>query len=126
MAKVLLVEDDPMVSRLYERVLTAGGHEVMLAMDGDEGITMAFSDKPDLILLDIMMPKKNGMEVLEELKKDNQTKEIPVIVLTNLIGDANAEEAMGKGAERYIEKVAYEPKQIQDIVGQVLASHGKT
>ena len=125
MAKILLVEDDPMMLRLYERVLGVVGHVVVLAEDGDAGLTKAVNEAPDLILLDIMMPKRNGMEVLEELKKDKRTKDIPVVVITNLAGDANAEEAIAKGAERYIEKSAYEPKQIEEIVLQVLASRGK-
>jgi CheY-like chemotaxis protein len=125
MAKILLVEDDPLVSRLYERILVMAGHVVILAGDGEAGLTMAQSEQPDLILLDVMMPKKNGMEVLMELKMNPQTKLTPVIVITNLVGDANAEEAVAKGAERYIEKSAYEPKEIEEIVAQVLAKHGK-
>jgi len=79
--------------------------------------------KPTLILLDIMMPKMNGIEVLEKLKADPETKVIPVVMLTNLAGQQDAELALSKGAVKYIVKSEYEPKQVADMVKEILAGY---
>ena len=123
MAKVLIVEDDQLMSRLYEKAFRFEKYEVELASNGDDGLAKAKSGKPTLILLDIMMPGKNGFEVLEELKARTDTKSIPVIVLTNLAGTGDAEKAMKMGAVKYIIKSEYEPTQVVSMVKEVLAGY---
>lgn len=121
MAKILLVEDDPLISKIYIMTLSAAGYETQLATNGEEGLNQTKSFLPNLILLDVMMPKMNGMELLDKLKADPQTKAIPVIMLTNLAGDVDAETALAKGAIKYLVKSDYEPEQVTEIVKSILS-----
>lgn len=123
MAKILVVEDDPLMSRMYQKIFTFEGYEVELAGDGEEGIEKTRSLKPTLVLLDVMMPKMNGLQVLEKLKADPETKGIPIVMLTNLAGQQDAETAMAKGAVKYIVKSEYEPKQVTSMVKEILAGY---
>jgi len=123
MAKILIVEDDPLMRRLYQKIFTFEKYEVEMAEDGEEGLDKARKSKPTLILLDIMMPKMNGLQVLEKLKADPDLKKIPVVMLTNLAGQKDAETALAKGAVKYIVKSEYEPKQVADMIKGVLAGY---
>lgn len=124
MAKVLLiVEDDPLISRLYEKIFKFEGYEVVTAMNGEDGLVKARQEKPNLVLLDIMMPRMNGMEVLEKLKADPATKTLPVVMLTNLAGEKDAETALAKGAIKYIVKSNYDPKEVADMVKEIIAGY---
>lgn len=123
MANILIIEDDPLMSRMYQKIFVFAGYQVDMAADGQEGLDKARSTKPTLILLDIMMPKMNGLQVLEKLKSDPDTKTIPVIMLTNLAGQHDAETALQKGAVRYIVKSEYDPKQVSDIVKEILSGY---
>lgn len=123
MAKILIVEDDPLMSRMYQKIFTFEGYEVEMAGDGEQGLEKAKAGKPTLILLDIMMPKMNGIEVLDRLKADEGTKTIPVIMLTNLAGQQDAEAALTKGAVKYIIKSEFEPKQVANMVKEILAGY---
>jgi CheY-like chemotaxis protein len=123
MAKILIVEDDPLMSRMYQKIFTFEKYEVEMAGDGQEGIDKARETKPTLILLDVMMPRMNGLEALEKLKADPETKAIPVVMLTNLAGQQDAEMALSKGAVKYIVKSEYEPKQVTDMVKEILAGY---
>lgn len=123
MAKILIVEDDPLMARLYEKVFKFEGYEVDVAFNGVEGLDKVRSGKPTLIVLDIMMPEMNGLEVLDKLKADPETKKIPVVVLTNLAGGQDAEAALTKGAVKYIVKSEYEPKQIVNMIKEILAGY---
>jgi CheY-like chemotaxis protein len=123
MAKILIVEDDPLMSRMYQKIFTFEKYEVEMAGDGQEGIDKARETKPTLILLDVMMPRMNGLEALEKLKADPETKAIPVVMLTNLAGQQDAEAALSKGAVKYIVKSEYEPKQVTDMVKEILAGY---
>ena len=127
MAKILIVEDDLLLSRMYQRVLSSKGDEVDIAHDGEEGLEKAKSQKPDLVLLDIMLPKMNGIEVLEKLKSTPSTKAIPVIILSNLTEDTQLDEAMAKGATKYIKKVNSDPMQVADMIREIVQekSQGK-
>jgi CheY-like chemotaxis protein len=84
MANILLIEDDAMVVRMYQRKLELEGFKVNLAFNGEEGLAALKKEKPDFILLDIMMPKMNGIETLKAIKADPNFKDIPVVMLTNL------------------------------------------
>lgn len=123
MAKVLIVEDDQLIARMYQKIFTFEHFDVVMAANGEEGLDKARSEKPTLVLLDVMMPKMNGLEVLEKLKADPATKAIPVIMLTNLAGQQDAETALSKGAVKYIVKSQYDPKQIADMVKEILAGY---
>ena len=123
MAKVLIVEDDPLMARMYEKIFKFEGFEVEVAAEGEEGLAKVKSGKPTLIILDIMMPKMNGMEMLTKLKIDPDTKTIPVVMLTNLAGERDAEMALAKGAVKYIVKSQYDPKQVTNMVKEILAGH---
>ncbi len=123
MAKVLVVEDDPLISRLYEEMFTSQNYEVQVAHDGEEGFEKAKSFLPTIILLDVMMPKMNGVQTLEKLKAEATTQKIPVIMLTNLSGDQDSQTALKLGAVKYIVKSNYNPKQIIDMVKEIITGY---
>ncbi len=123
MSKILLAEDDPNISLLYQRVLSKKGHTIFPAHDGTEVLTQV-AQKPDLILLDILMPKMNGLETLDRLKANPLTQNIPVIMLTNLSGDESTKLALGKGAIDYLVKSQFTPQQIADAVQNHLKRRG--
>ena len=83
MEKILLIEDEELIIRLLGKKLASIGYEITLAMDGQEGLEKMRKNRPDLILLDIIMPKKGGFEVMEEMKKDPALAKIPVIIISN-------------------------------------------
>jgi CheY-like chemotaxis protein len=124
MAKILVTEDDPLMSRMYQKIFTFEGFEVEMASNGQECLDKArLEPAPTLILLDVMMPVMNGLQVLEKLKADPATKGIPVIMLTNLAGQQDAETALAKGAVKYIIKSEHEPKEVSDMVKEILAGY---
>src|SRR3989344_9095811 len=123
MIKVLIVEDDPLMRRMYQKIFTFEKYEVEMAADGEEALAKVAFFQPTIILLDVMMPKMNGLQVLEKLKSDEKTKTIPVIMLTNLAGQQDAETAMSKGAVKYIIKSEHEPKEVADMVKQIVAGY---
>lgn len=117
---ILVVEDEAVISRMYQKILSFEGYQVETAADGEEGWEKAKTLKPALILLDFMMPKLNGLQVLEKLKADPQTAPIPVLMLTNLAAPQEAELALAKGALKYVIKSESEPKQIVEMVREYL------
>ncbi len=121
MATILIVEDDPVMSRMYQRIFSIEGHTIVVANDGEEAIEKARTIKPALMLLDIMMPKMNGFQVLEKLKHDPETTGIPIIMLTNLAGTQEMENAMTHGAIKYLIKSELEPTHLTTIIREVLA-----
>lgn len=123
MTKILITEDDPLMSRMYQKIFTFEGFEVVMAEDGQDGLDKIRVEKPTLVLLDVMMPRMNGFEVLEKLKADPDTKHIPVIMLTNLSSQQDADNAMLKGAIKYIVKSEHDPKQVADMVKEILAGY---
>jgi CheY-like chemotaxis protein len=94
----------------------------LIADNGQDGLEKARSEKPDAILLDIMMPSMNGLEVLKKLKADPDTKKIPVIMLTNLGGDKDVKTALMMGAVKYIVKAETTPKQVLDQVEEIITA----
>ena len=123
MAKILIVEDDALIKRMYQQALEFDGFDVDLASDGKEGLDKLKEKKPTLILLDIMMPKMNGLQFLEEIKSDPVNKNIPVVVLTNLSGTQDAQKALELGAVKYIVKSQYKPKQVVAMVKEIIAAY---
>lgn len=126
MAKILIIEDDPLMSRMYEQIFSFDQHEVKVADDGEQGLLAAKEFKPTVIMLDVMMPKLNGFEVLDRLKIDPELKPIPVIMLTNLSSEQDAQTAMLKGAVKYIVKNKYGPKEVSKMVKEIIAANTRT
>ena len=119
--KIVLAEDDHILSKYLSARLAQEAHfEVHTAMDGEEAEKVARDIHPDLLLLDIIMPKRNGFEVLESLKKDPTTRDIPVIVLSNLGQESDVARARDLGAVDYFVKVDLEVKDIVEKVRQFL------
>jgi len=104
MTKVLLVEDDEILIRMYRTKLERENFEVDIARDGEEGLTKIGEFKPDIVLLDIVLPKLNGVEILKRIKATPELKEIPVLILTNVSIGANVKECLESGALGYIIK----------------------
>jgi CheY-like chemotaxis protein len=120
MVKILLVEDDPLVLRLYQNAFSLEGFDVEVAADGQIGLAKAKSLYPSFIILDVMMPNMNGLEVLDQLKSDPGTKDIPVIMLTNLYGEKAEETALEKGALKYLIKSDIDPQKVVQIVKDLI------
>lgn len=118
--KLLLIDDDPLIVRMYERVFGFAGIDVVTSLLPAEGLAQVATVKPNLILLDIMMPDMDGLEVLRRLKSDDATKTIPVIMLTNLSDEVRAKEAMKLGALDVMIKSDYSPKQVVEKVKAAL------
>lgn len=110
--KVLVIDDEAEVRDIYQREFGRQGYNVDVADDGEEGLLKAGENQPDLILLDIMLPKMSGLDVLKSLKGNSLTKEIPVLLLTNLADDRIIKDGFKTGAEGYLLKASYTPSQI--------------
>lgn len=124
--KILIIEDDFFIRELYERQFNKEGYKVMSAEDGPTGLVLASQEKPDLILLDIMLPKLNGLDLLRTLKSKPETQNIPVILLTNLGQESVIKEGFDLGAASYLIKAAYTPSQIIDEVKNFLNDSQQT
>ena len=120
MKKILFIEDESALQRAATRILADQGYQTLSAMDGETGIALAQKEIPDLILLDLIIPKRDGFTVLEELKKDEKTKSIPVIVLTNLEGNADVERALLLGATTYLVKTNYRLEEVVEKIKGIL------
>jgi DNA-binding response OmpR family regulator len=118
--KILVIEDDSILQKALQEFLIAENFEVISAADGEIGERMAKAENPDLILLDIILPKKDGYEVLAELKKDEKSKDIPVILLTNLGSAEDIEKALSLGATNYLIKADYKLKEVASKIKEVL------
>ena len=118
--KILLIEDDSFLAGIYLAKFELEGFEVFLAKDGEQGLKFANNKNPDIILLDIVLPKKSGLEVLNVLKKESATKNIPVIMMTNLNESESVEECLNIGAVDYIIKSNFLPNEIVEKVKQIL------
>lgn len=109
---VLLVDDDLTLREMYEERMKTEGYNIIQASNGEEALQKAKQSKPDIILLDIMMPKVNGFDVLKDLKSNNELKDIPVIVLTALIQDVDRIQGKKLGATDYIIKSETMPGEV--------------
>jgi CheY-like chemotaxis protein len=119
--RILLIEDDTLISEMYARVLTKAGYHVDFACDGPTGIGMATSDKYDLILLDIMMPKMTGMEVLQVLRGSDHKGlgNTKIVILTNLAQPKQSKKALEAQADGYLIKAEVVPSKLLEIVTQL-------
>jgi len=123
--KLLIVEDDEMIASMYRTKLEQEGFKVLIANDGALGLSMAASQNPDLVLLDIIMPQLDGFTVLRELKSGAKTKKIPVIMLTNLGTDEDKKKGNELGAVDYLVKAGLTPAQVAEAVKKYLAKKDK-
>lgn len=120
--KILLVDDDAALLQLYGVELKSKGYVVVTAADGEEGLGKAASEKPNLILLDIMMPKVDGIALLTKLKEDSNLKTIPVLMLTNFGQENLIQQAFSVGATDYLLKYKVTPAEMVEKVTQVLSA----
>ena len=114
--KVLIVDDDENLSAVFETALQKSGFQTLFSLNGKSGLDKARLEKPDLILLDQVLPDISGNEVLKTLKTDSQTQNIPVIILSNFSQEELVKEAINNGAMDYVFKYQVEP---QDLVSKV-------
>jgi len=121
MKTILVVEDESALQKELGDVLSQEGFSVIPALDGDAGLQLAKERLPNLVLLDLMLPKRNGLDVLEALKKDTATKDIPVIVLTNLEDLKNIQRAVDLGATTYLVKANYSIEEVLEKVKQTVS-----
>jgi len=120
MKKILIIEDDSFLSEMYSTKLIQEGFETEIAVDGKQGINKIKNIKPDLVLLDIVLPKIDGFEILETIKKDSEFKNIPIILLTNLGQKNEIEKGLSLGADEYIIKAHFTPTAVVAKVKEIL------
>ena len=120
MSKIAIIEDDPVINQMYRMKFEAAGFDVQLASDGESGVALVKSFKPDFILLDMQMPKKNGFEALQEIRADETSKDIPVLVLTNMGEEESPKGLRELGIKGYIVKADLTPSQVVERVKEAL------
>ncbi|MFA6428609.1 MAG: response regulator [Candidatus Buchananbacteria bacterium] len=118
--KILLVEDDAFLAELYATKFKLENFEVILAMDGEKALELVQKKVPDIILLDLILPKINGFVVLETLKKGQDTKDIPVILLTNLSQKGDVDRGLAMGAKDYLIKAHFMPSEVVAKIKKII------
>jgi DNA-binding response OmpR family regulator len=118
--KLLLIEDDVMLVNMYKAKFVNEGYEIESATDGKNGLALVPQVNPDLVILDLMLPRLSGIEVLEELKKDEKLKNIPVVVLTNLSEEQETQKALELGADGYLVKADLTPSQLVEKIKEYI------
>jgi len=126
MKKILFIEDESALQKTFKDILEKEGYEVIKALDGEVGLKLAEEKKPDLILLDLILPKIDGFEVLKGLKENEETKDIPVIIFTNLEGAGDIQKALELGATTYLVKANYSLEEIVTKIKQALGENPKS
>jgi len=116
--KILVVEDEQILSSMYKAKFENDNFEVLIANNGVDGLRLAKEQKPSIIMLDVILPQIDGFSVLKELKKDKATKDIPVIMLTNLGTDEDKVKGEELGAADYLVKANLTPAQVEEKVKQ--------
>jgi DNA-binding response OmpR family regulator len=119
MKKILIIEDESALQKTLGEVLSQQGYEILPALNGEVGLKLAQSEKPDLILLDLILPKIHGFDVLKKIKDNPETKKIPVIVLTNLESIEDIKKAIELGATTYLVKANYSLEELTIKINQV-------
>ncbi len=118
--KVLIIEDDNFLSDLYKIQFEKSGYKVVQSYDGLDGLSKISIETPSVVVLDLIMPEFNGLEVLERVKKDPKLSNIPVVVLSSLRDEEKIKEALTLGAVGYIIKPTLTPKQVVEEVGKYI------
>ncbi len=117
--KILLVEDDSFLLNMYKTKFELEGFNVLSASDGEKGLRLIYKEKPDIILLDILLPKRNGFEILKAIKEDDAVKDIPVILLTNLGQKKDTEKGLKLGAADYLIKAHFMPSEVVEKISKL-------
>ncbi|HMT19138.1 MAG TPA: response regulator, partial [Candidatus Saccharibacteria bacterium] len=120
MAKILLVEDDNNLREIYEARLMAEGYDIVSARDGEEALSVAIKEKPDLIISDVMMPKISGFDMLDILRTTEETKNVKVIMMTALSQAEDKARAEKLGADRYLVKSQVTLEDVAKVAKEVL------
>lgn len=120
-ATILLVEDDAFLSSMYQTKLELEGYKVWVAKDGERGLQMIRKYEPDLILLDIILPKLNGFDLMKQLKRNTKLSQIPIILLTNLSQKEDVQTGLDLGAKDYLIKAHYMPSEVLEKIKKVLS-----
>ncbi len=118
--KILVAEDDKFISEIYFTKLSHENFNVIMANNGEEALALATKEKPDLILLDVFMPKIGGMEVLKKIRSNSELDEIKIIMLTNVNETDYLSQAEEAGANAYMVKSNYTPQEVTDKIKEVL------
>jgi len=119
-AKILITEDDKFLLKLYSDKLRREGFEVLESLTGEEGLNRVLMERPDLVILNLILPRKNGFEVLSDMKLNSETKNIPVIILTNLAQESDIKRGLGLGAAAYLIKTEFSINQLAEAVKEHL------
>jgi len=119
-AKIVLIEDDQFISEMYVKKFRDENYDVRAAYEGSSGLKLIEKERPDLVLLDIILPGIDGFEVLEKIKHSDKLKDIPVVLLTNLGQSGNVKRGLRLGAEDYIVKAHFTPKEVVDKAKKIL------
>lgn len=114
--RVLLIEDDTLLVNMYKTKFENDGYDILTASDGEEGLELALSEKVDIIILDLMLPKLSGTDLLAKLRKDPKGKNVPVVVLTNLTQEGEAKETLTLGVKEYLIKANLTPSQLVEKI----------
>ncbi len=118
--KILVVEDEVVLNKALQDFLGSEGFEVLVAFDGEDGVKKASKENPDLILLDIILPKKDGYQVIKEIKSKEKTKDIPIVLLTNLGSIDDVQKALELGATTYLVKADYKMEEVTVKIKEIL------
>lgn len=121
MTKIAIIEDDQVINQMYRMKFEAAGFEVYTASDGDAGVRLVKKVEPEIILLDLQMPKMNGAEALEQIRADAKSKDVPVFILTNLGEEEAPKSLRSLGIDSYIVKAELTPSQVVARVRDALA-----
>lgn len=116
MKRILFIEDEAALQKTFGDILKSEGFEVISALDGETGLNLAKKENPDLVLLDLILPKIPGLDVLKEIKQNENTKNIPVIVLTNVESIDKIDKALELGAMTYLVKSDYS---LEDVIAKI-------
>lgn len=123
MTKIAIIEDDPVISQMYRMKFEADGFDVQLANNGKRGVALVVAFIPDIILLDLSMPEMDGAEALAIIRKNESSKNIPVIILTNLGEEESPKEIRSLGIHSYIVKADLTPRQVVQRVKEALGTN---
>jgi DNA-binding response OmpR family regulator len=122
-ATVLVVDDDPVIQKLLQVNFEMEGYRVITAGDGEEGLAKAQAERPDAIVLDVMMPKMDGLEVARRLKGDDETRSIPIVLLSAKAQQADVQAGQATGADEYLTK-PFDPLELLQRVGALIDRAG--
>ena len=123
MKKILIIEDEEIMLDLLRRKMTSEGYEVIVARDGEEGLRLIKEGQPDLILLDLIMPKKDGFSVMTEVQKDEALNKIPIIIVSNSGQPVELSRAKELGARDWLVKTEFDPRELVEKVKNVFAGN---